>query len=119
MLQIDPFINGLWRTYEEALKNGYNQPVSLSIFRCDYMLHQSPDNNKLSDGNGIALAMKQVEINTIAAGFGWVGTRMSQLHREIIKWIGCENMLEKVVYFIVKNSFSWAIYPAKKEFIKQ
>ena len=95
MLHIDPFINGLWKTYEEALKNGYNQPISLSILRCDYMLHQSSSSDD-SSSHEVNLAMKQVEINTIAAGFGWAGTRMSQLHREVLKWIGCADMLDKV-----------------------
>jgi hypothetical protein len=50
--------------------------------------------------NADQLAMKQVEINTIAAGFGWVGTRMSQLHKEILKWIGCREILNKVNDFL-------------------
>jgi len=91
--EIDPFIGNLWRTYEEALKNGYNQKITLSILRCDYMLHKTGK-------NADQLAMKQVEINTIAAGFGWVGTRMSQLHKEILKWIGCREILNKVNDFL-------------------
>ncbi len=93
MPEIDPFIGNLWRTYEEALKNGYNQKITLSILRCDYMLHKTGKNED-------QLAMKQVEINTIAAGFGWVGTRMSQLHKEILKWIGCREILNKVNDFL-------------------
>lgn len=31
-------------------------------------------------------SIKQVEINTISAGFGYVSTRMSQLHRQILNW---------------------------------
>jgi glutathione synthase len=90
--EIDPFIGNLWKTYEKALQNGYNQKITLSILRCDYMLHKTGK-------NADQLAMKQVEINTIAAGFGWVGTRMSQLHKEILKWIGCKEILNKVDIF--------------------
>ena len=94
LIEIDPFISNLWRIYEEALKNGYNQPITLTILRSDYMLHK-----QTNEKNSQQLAMKQVEINTIAAGFSWVGTRMSQLHKEILKWIGCKDMLDKVRHF--------------------
>ena len=36
------------------------------------MLHQTSQSNQL--------AMKQVEINTIAAGFGYVSTKIAMLH---------------------------------------
>lgn len=44
------------------------------------MMHQTGLNDE---------TIKQVEINTIAAGFGYVGTKMSLLHRyiEFLFWI--------------------------------
>lgn len=79
MIEIDEFLGSLWSTYKKALASGYNQRTHLVILRTDFML------NECSQGR---LCMKQVEVNTIAAGFGYVGGRASQLHDEILKWLG-------------------------------
>jgi glutathione synthase len=116
LLVIDPFICKLWATYKEALRTGANQSIQFSILRCDYMLHQNLSNKS-------EYAMKQVEINTIAAGFGWVGTRMSQLHREILKWIGCTGMIEKLpfnepIVSLAKGfAETWRLYNSKKAIV--
>lgn len=80
MIEIDEFLALLWRTYKKSLSSGYNQQINLSILRTDFML------NECSSGRG--LCMKQVEVNTIAAGFGFVGGRATELHDEILKWLG-------------------------------
>jgi hypothetical protein len=54
------------------------------------MLHTIKNNNTES------VAMKQVEVNTIAAGFGYIGTKMSLLHKEMVKWLGFSDILDKV-----------------------
>lgn len=72
MTKTDRFVSSLWSIYKKSIKEGYNQTINLSILRVDYMLHQTKNNEPL---------MKQVEINTIAAGFGYVSTKMSSLHR--------------------------------------
>lgn len=82
MIELDEFLGSLWRTYKKSLANGYNQRISLSILRTDFMLNECGE----QDGGGVC--MKQVEVNTIAAGFGFVGGRASQLHGEILKWLG-------------------------------
>ena len=78
----------MWRIYKHSLAHGYNQKLSLSVLRVDYMLHQQP--------NSEITQIKQVEINTISAGFGHVSTRMSTLHREILTWSGYKNLLDKL-----------------------
>ena len=89
LLSVDSFLSSLWRIYKQSAQQGYNQQIHLSIFRVDYMLHQalSSDETKI----------KQVEINTISAGFGYVSTRMSSLHKEILNWSNYSNeMLAKL-----------------------
>ena len=75
------------------------------------MLHTIKNNNTES------LAMKQVEVNTIAAGFGYIGTKMSLLHKELVKWLGYSHMLDKVGFgeflFFIKLTFGgffWNVY---------
>ena len=66
------------------------------------MLHQENDASEKSDSKLSTplldnYKIKQVEINTISAGFGHVSTKASQLHREILKWSSCKNkFLEKL-----------------------
>jgi hypothetical protein len=45
------------------------QVLSLGLFRSDYLLHGAASNT-----------IKQVEINTIASGFGGIGTYLPSLH---------------------------------------
>lgn len=53
------------------------------------MLHQS---NMSSD----QISIKQVEINTISAGFGYVSTKATKLHREILNWTNNFDYLKNV-----------------------
>ena len=81
---------------EESIKNGFNQKITFSLLRTDYMLHQT----KKSDENGqFSMEMKQVEINTMAAGGGHNGMKICLLHQEILKWIKRTDILEKVKKF--------------------
>ncbi len=100
MIFVDPFIKQLWEIYEESVKNGFNQKITFSLLRTDYMLHQA----KKSDENGqFSIEMKQVEINTVAVGGGHNGMKICLLHQEILKWINRTDILEKVK--MDKNKF--------------
>ena len=82
MIKVDHFVSRLWKLYKDSLENGYNQTINLSIFRCDYMLHEENENKSDNNNNNKSrYTMKQVEMNTIAAGFGYVSTKASLLHR--------------------------------------
>eukprot|EP01137_Pigoraptor_chileana_P013412 Opistho-2@66910 len=72
-IQSDPFTARLWDIYEESIR-GAPQRITLGLFRSDYMLHGGSDDD-VREGR-----IKQVEINTIAASFGSLGTFMSDLH---------------------------------------
>lgn len=110
LIIVDDFIAKLWQVYTKALEQGYNQRINFVVIRSDYMLNNVKKNvngtNGLSNGhatngtNGHAVngtnghngydsvgQMRQVEINTISAGFAFVSTRMSQLHRYVFRLI--------------------------------
>ena len=97
LMDVDHFISSLCRIHKQALAEGYNQPITLSILRCDYMLHHSDKKRALD--NSSKTSMKQVEINTIAAGFGYVGMRATQFHRELMKLTKNLDILERVRFY--------------------
>lgn len=53
------------------------KPLSLGIFRSDYMVHQ--DNL----GGLSRSQLRQIEFNTIASSFGGLSARVSQLHKSV------------------------------------
>lgn len=60
------FTGKLFEVYQK-LKN--IQPLSLGLFRSDYMVHQ--DTNEI----------KQIEFNTVSVSFGGLSTKIGQLHQ--------------------------------------
>lgn len=58
------------------------QPVSLGLFRNDYMLDvKDSTGNMTSPNNSHKPALKQIEFNTIASSFGGLVSGMWQIHR--------------------------------------
>lgn len=53
------------------------QPLSLGLFRSDYMVHQDSSTSPPS------VQAKQVEFNTIAASFGGLSAYTSKLHKSV------------------------------------
>jgi hypothetical protein len=91
LIEIDDFVKRLWKIYQKGLTSGYNQKLQLIILRSDYMLHKQSETASSSE-----ITMKLVEVNTISAGFGYVGGKMSKLHREILKWFNCDHLLDRL-----------------------
>jgi hypothetical protein len=54
------------------------------------MLHK-----KYEDSN---TEIKQVEINTMSAGMGYGSTKVQNIHTQILKWSGYEDILPKVKF---------------------
>ncbi|KAH7023644.1 hypothetical protein EDB80DRAFT_47746 [Ilyonectria destructans] len=75
----DDFIRNLWNVHQKVKAEGYTQPLSLGLFRSDYMVHQDTSTSTPS------LQVKQVEFNTIAASFGGLSTYTSLLHQYLAK----------------------------------
>jgi hypothetical protein len=42
--------------------------------------------------------IKQVEINTMSAGMGYGSTKVQNIHTQILKWSGYEDILPKVKF---------------------
>lgn len=57
-------------------KEGYVQPVSLGLFRSDYMLHAPSKNEPPS--------LRQVEFNTISSSFGGLSVLVTSLHTYLL-----------------------------------
>ncbi|KAB5570319.1 hypothetical protein GE09DRAFT_1271246 [Coniochaeta sp. 2T2.1] len=74
----DDFIANLWDVHLKVKKEGYVQPLSLGLFRSDYMVHQE---NQGTDGKESTPQIKQVEFNTIASSFGGLSALTSSLHK--------------------------------------
>ncbi|EEB06308.2 glutathione synthetase large subunit G [Schizosaccharomyces japonicus yFS275] len=72
----DEFISKLWKVYEESrahfatLKKPCQQPVSLGIFRSDYLVTDSKEGP----------SCKQVEFNTISVSFGAASKVVKNMH---------------------------------------
>ncbi|PHH83242.1 hypothetical protein CDD82_2853 [Ophiocordyceps australis] len=71
----DDFIRNLWQIHVKVKHEGYTQPLSLGLFRSDYMVHRDGSTEPPS------LQVKQVEFNTIASSFGGLSHHTSRLHK--------------------------------------
>ncbi|KAG7519382.1 hypothetical protein JOB18_007268 [Solea senegalensis] len=78
-IAVDKFTAGLFKIHQQILKEGRSQSIVLGLNRSDYMLDQREDGTS---------ALKQIEINTIAASFGGLASRTPELHRQILKVAG-------------------------------
>lgn len=74
---VDPFIRSLFEIHQDVQREGLAHEFSLGLFRSDYMLHQP--------AAGAAAELRQVEFNTIAASFGGLASRVSELHRYLLR----------------------------------
>lgn len=85
-MEVDEFTGKLWSIYQIICDEGgpsqvtivcvspahyQMSQVSLGMMRSDYML----------DNEAYCCCWKQVELNTIASGFGWMGPASTKLHR--------------------------------------
>ena len=82
----DPFVADQLQIYEQVMKEGIKQQTYLGIHRSDYMMHVPQTTNE--DGNTNEsktetsdINILQVELNTIAASFGCLSTKVSQMHQ--------------------------------------
>ncbi|NXY39089.1 GSHB synthetase, partial [Pomatorhinus ruficollis] len=78
-IKVDDFTARLFRIYTQVLEEGLAQTVFLGINRSDYMFDCGLD--------GTA-ALRQIEINTIAASFGGLTSRTADVHRLVLKVLG-------------------------------
>lgn len=85
VVHVDEFQKQLWDIYV-AVKDELVQPLSLGLFRSDYLLHDQQSAGAAEESMGSRhgeLGLKQVEFNTISASFGALCTKVSGLHRHL------------------------------------
>ena len=73
---MDDFIASLWNVHLTVKREGYVQPLSLGLFRSDYMLH--------TPSSAEPASLKQVEFNTISSSFGGLGSLVAALHTHLL-----------------------------------
>ncbi|KFV83167.1 Glutathione synthetase, partial [Struthio camelus australis] len=78
-IRVDDFTARLFKIYTQVLEEGLAQAVFLGINRSDYMFDRGVDGTP---------ALKQIEINTIAASFGGLTSRTLAVHRHVLKALG-------------------------------
>ncbi|KAF2755894.1 glutathione synthetase large chain [Pseudovirgaria hyperparasitica] len=79
LVGIDDFITKLWEVHMTVKQEGYTQSLTLGLFRSDYMVHVEELENSRNVG------LKQVEFNTIASSFGGLSSKVSTLHRYLLR----------------------------------
>ncbi|XP_061865248.1 glutathione synthetase isoform X2 [Colius striatus] len=78
-IKVDDFTARLFRIHKQVLEEGLAQSVFLGINRSDYMFDRGLDGTP---------ALKQIEINTIAASFGGLISRTMAVHRRVLQVLG-------------------------------
>ncbi|KAK9494598.1 glutathione synthase [Lipomyces doorenjongii] len=76
---VDDFMSDLWKLYLEVdeISGGVPaQPLTLGLFRSDYLLHTTSTAEP---------SIRQVELNTISASFGGLSSRAADCHRFLRK----------------------------------
>ncbi|XP_019696426.1 glutathione synthetase [Harpegnathos saltator] len=121
-VKVDDFTRNLFDIYETVHREGAAQKLSLAILRSDLMLDTScpkKDAKKLKPH----CCWKQVEINTIASGFGWLGPATTRLHRFVLQELGYQdelrnlpenNALETLCSGMIE---AWSLYGESKAII--
>jgi glutathione synthase len=78
LIEVDDFIENLWKVHTSVKEERYVQPLSLGLFRSDYMLHMPANTDHLS--------LRQVEFNTISSSFGGLSALVTSLHTHLLTY---------------------------------
>ena len=90
---VDDFTRRLWQIYETVRNEGIQQPISLGIFRNDFIL----DTNK----QNTTTLLSQIEINTISCSFGAATSQLTRLHRYFLNSTNNQTFIDKVLFIIL------------------
>ncbi|XP_047736457.1 glutathione synthetase [Hyalella azteca] len=82
-IKVDDFTRRLWELYMTVREEGVAQPVSLALLRSDVMLNECRPGCCALCLVPPYVMNQQVEINTIAAGFGHLGPVSARIHKLI------------------------------------
>lgn len=85
---VDDFTARLYNLYEEVRAEGISKPVVLGINRSDYML-----DTEVTEEHQEGFVLRQVELNTIAAGLGGMASKIPYLHRHTLPSAGLHHLV--------------------------
>ncbi|KAK3859932.1 hypothetical protein Pcinc_015257 [Petrolisthes cinctipes] len=83
-IQVDDFTARLWDIYTKVREEGVTQEVSLGLVRSDVMLTKCQAGCCELCQTPPYVTGHQVEVNTIASGFGHLGPMSGSIHRYVI-----------------------------------
>ncbi|XP_046386679.1 glutathione synthetase-like isoform X1 [Ischnura elegans] len=105
-IEVDDFTKRLFQIYETVRKEGFTQPISLGLIRSDLMLESDPETCigkeccpkiAVKEQDKVLCnpycCWKQVEVNTIASGFGWLGPASRVIQRYVLQELGHADLL--------------------------
>ncbi|XP_068181816.1 glutathione synthetase-like isoform X2 [Antennarius striatus] len=113
-IQVDDFTANLFDIYKQIQQEGLTQSIAVGLNRIDYMVDHREDGPS---------PLKQVEINTIAAGGLYVSDCLPVVHRHILRSAG---LLEESKYVQDRNNSpgmcaalakGWELYGQQKAVI--
>ncbi|XP_063629336.1 glutathione synthetase-like isoform X3 [Cydia splendana] len=96
-LQVDEFTANLYEIWVKVRKEGIAQPVSLGMLRSDIMLEsRCPHTENQCAKHTPYCSWKQVEINSIASGFGHLGPVSREIQSYILRQLGCGDLIKNM-----------------------
>ncbi|XP_069676038.1 glutathione synthetase-like isoform X4 [Periplaneta americana] len=95
-IRVDEFTGNLFKIYETVRSEGVAQPISLGLIRSDIMLESHCPESSGCGHCSPYCCWKQVEVNTIASGFGWLGPASAAIHRYVLQELGHGDKLKNV-----------------------
>ncbi|KAK9304657.1 hypothetical protein QLX08_004076 [Tetragonisca angustula] len=117
IVKVDNFTEKLFEICKIVNSEGGSaQKVSLGILRSDLMLDTTCSQKDMIKKCLPYCRWKQVEINTIASGFGWLGPASTELHKFVLRELGyhkeIKNLPENNALQIICSSMikAWKIY---------
>ncbi|XP_076640759.1 glutathione synthetase [Halictus rubicundus] len=96
-IKADSFTRELFKICETINSEGGSaQKISLGILRSDLMLDTKCPTEDMHNTSIPYCCWKQVEINTIASGFGWLGPASTKLHKYLLTELGCHEKVKNL-----------------------
>ncbi|CAG9570938.1 unnamed protein product [Danaus chrysippus] len=96
-LQVDEFTANLFDIWVKVREEGITQPISLGMLRSDIMLEsRCPHTENQCAKHTPYCSWKQVEINSIASGFGHLGPVSKDIQSYILRQLGHGDLIKNM-----------------------
>ncbi|XP_028036724.1 glutathione synthetase-like isoform X1 [Bombyx mandarina] len=96
-LQVDEFTANLYDIWLKVKNEGISQPISLGMLRSDIMLEsRCPHTENQCAKHTPYCSWKQVEINSIASGFGHLGPVSREIQSYILRQLGHGDLIKNM-----------------------